>query len=356
MIKKLIITLIFVSSLFGATPFEDAYEVYKAEDFKKSLEMFRKLVERDTDYDAAYILGFMYENGEGCEVDIKKSQEYYKLSSRGYYWQIKHDPSRDIKKEQKKLYESLEKSDNERTQATIRQYTQSLYNIKAHGANYFLPISYRANGTYPDTYGHKALHVETEFQLSIKYDYAANLLGLNEIYSIGYTQLSFWQLYADSAFFRETNYNPEAFITVPLQTEYLKAIRVAFAHQSNGRGGEEERSWNYIRASFYFQTAFFFTELRLWKDVLSLEYNPELMHYLGYGEIEFVLPYKEHILKLRSRNTFSDKRATEVNYSYPLFGSKDVFLYVKAFSGYGESLVDYDKSVDKFGFGFSISR
>ena len=355
--KNLLITLMLVSTLFGATPFEDAYTVYKAGDFDTSLELFTDLVEDDNDYDAAYILGYMYEHGEGCKVDIKKSQEYYKFSSRGYYWERKPDPSRDFKKEHNKIYNTIKKSDNEETQDTVRQYTESLYNIKAHGANYFLPLSYRYNGTYPDTNGHKALDAETEFQLSIKYDYAANLVGLNEIYSIGYTQLSFWQLYADSAYFRETNYNPEAFITVPTPiVDYLKAVRVAFAHQSNGRGGVEERSWNYVATSFYFQTAFFFTELKLWHNVFSLDYNPDLMDYLGYGEIQFILPYKKHILKLKSRNTFSKHRATEVNYSYPLFGSKDLFLYMKAFTGYGESLIDYDNKVHKLGIGFSISR
>jgi len=354
--KKLIITLMFVSSLFGATSFEEAYKIYKTDNFKKSLTMFTKLVDEDKDYDAAYILGYMYEHGEGCEVDIKKSQEYYKFSSHGYYWQIKPDPSRDIKKEYNRLYSSLEKSDDEITQETIRQYTQSLYSIKAHGANYFLPISYRYNGNYPQTNGHDALEAETEFQLSIKYDYAANIFGLNEIYSVAYTQVSFWQLYADSAYFRETNYNPEAFVTLPVHTEYLKALRVEFAHQSNGRGGAEERSWNYISGSFYFQTGFFFTGIKLWQNVFSLDYNSDLMDYLGHGEIEFILPYKQHMLKLKSRNTFSDKRATEVNYSYPFFGSKDLFLYIKAFSGYGESLIDYDNKVNKLGIGFSISR
>lgn len=355
--KKLLIILTLVSSLFSATAFEDAYEVYKADEFESALKMFTKLVEEEKDYDAAYILGYMYEHGEGCDRDIQKSQKYYKLSSHGYYWQSKPDPDRDFKKEHKKLYNTLQKSKNEETQATIRQYTQSLYSIKAHGTNYFLPISHRFNGTYPDTYGHNSFETETEFQLSIKYDYAANLLALGEIYSIGYTQLSFWQLYVESAYFRETNYNPEAFVTVPTSiVDYLKAVRIGFAHQSNGRGGVEERSWNYIASSFYFQTGFLFTELKLFKHVFSLKYNPDLIEYLGYGEVEFIVPFKKHIMKLKSRNTFSRYRATEFNYSYPLFSSKDLFLYVKAFSGYGESLVDYNNRVDKVGIGFSISR
>jgi len=40
-----------------------------------------QLVEEETNYDAAYILGYMYENGEGVTKNLKKFQEYYKFSS-----------------------------------------------------------------------------------------------------------------------------------------------------------------------------------------------------------------------------------------------------------------------------------
>ena len=357
MLKVIFLIVLLTLGVTASTEFEEAYSIYKNDDFQTSLIMFKKLAIEESDYDAAYILGYMYEHGEGCRVDIDESQKWYKLSSHGYYWQNKPDPSRDIKKEHKKIYNLIEQPKDKETQATIMQYSQSMYSIKAHGANYFLPISYRTNGEYPLTNGHKALEIETEFQLSIKYDYGANLFGLNEIYSIGYTQHSFWQLYTESAYFRETNYNPEAFVTLPVvNIEYLKAIRVSFEHQSNGRGAKEERSWNYLSSSFYFQTGFLFTEIKLWKNVFSLKYNPDLMNYLGYGHIRFILPYKKHIVKLLLRNSLSDKRAIALDYSYPLFGSKDLFLYLKAFSGHGESLIDYDNRVEKIGIGFSISR
>jgi len=221
-------------------------------------------------------------------------------------------------------------------------------------------VSYRIDGKYPPTYGHSAKTAETEFQFSIKYDFYANLFGLSEVYSIGYTQKSFWQLYASSAFFRETNYNPEIFLTIPIahvkRFDYFKAIRLNFEHQSNGRGGAEERSWNFVMATFFLQTGFFFTELRAWKDVGELKYNLDLMEYLGYGEVRLIFPYKKHILKFISRNSFSDKRATEFNYSYPVTRDNDLFLYVKGFTGYGESLIDYNHQVNKIGIGFSISR
>ena len=364
-IKQLLLVSLFVSTVLASTAYEEAYKIYKKNEFEKSLTMFSRLVEEDNDYDAAYILGYMYEHGEGCEIDIKKSQEYYKLSSRGYYFQIKANPTRDTNKEQRKLYKTIEQAEDKETQATIKQYAQSLYNIKAHNANYFLPISARIdNGEYAKTgsgdTAHSAKQVETEFQVSIKYDITANLFGLNEIYTVAYTQLSFWQLYEESAYFRETNYNPEAFVTFPISEvdnlDFLKALRVGFAHQSNGRGGIEERSWNYLSATTYIQYESFFTEFKLWLPVGSLEYNEDLMEYMGYGHLRFILPYKKHIAKLLLRSNFSGENAIEINYSYPVFGRDDLFLYVKGFSGYGESLIDYDKHVDKIGFGFSISR
>lgn len=346
--------------LFSSTEFEKAYSVYKSGDFNSSFKIFKTLAEDEKDLDAAYILAYMYEYGEGCEVDKTKAATWYKISSKGYYYRGKDDSSRDIDKEQLKLYKTLEKPQDKETDNTIRQYTQSLYNIKAHDANYFLPISYRFDGKYASTNGHEAKDVETEFQLSIKYDFAANIFSFNEIYTVAYTQLSFWQLYEESAYFRETNYNPEFFITIPLSgledTKFVKALRFSFAHQSNGRGGAEERSWNYLSVSTYMQYKQLFAELKLWLPVGSLEYNEDLMDFMGYGHIRFILPYKKHIAKLLLRSTFRGKHAAELNYSYPAFGRKDLFFYVKGFSGYGESLIDYNNHVNKIGVGFSISR
>ncbi len=359
--KYLLFILLFVITLYANTEFEGAYELYKENDFKTALPLFEKLALEENDYDAAYILGYMYEHGEGCEKDLEISQKWYKKASKGYYYQSKPDPSRDIDKETRKLFSSIQKPLDAQTQATIKQYAESLYSIKAYHANYFLPASYRFEGEYPPTYEHDSKNLEMEFQFSIRYDFYANLLGLSEVYTFAYTQKSFWQLYAPSAFFRETNYNPAMFVTIPVghihKFDYLKAVRFSFEHQSNGRGGEQERSWNSIIGTFYVQTGFLFTELKIWTDSLdSLKYNKDLMQYLGYGQVQFILPYKEHLIKLLFRNSFSKYRATEINYSYPVTNDKNLFLYIKGFSGYGESLIDYNHKINKIGIGFSISR
>ena len=359
--KKLLISLLFFSSVYGATDFYDAYVYYKSGEYKQALLMFKKLANQNSDNDAAYILGYMYEHGEGVEVDEKEAAKWYKLSSRGYYFDEKKNTSREILKEKKKLYKSISKGFDSETLKTIEQYSQSIYSFKAYGTNYFIPVSYRVDGNrYANTYGHNAQVVETEFQFSVCYDYCANILGLNEVYSLAYTQHSFWQLYETSAYFRETNYNPEAFVSIPVgyirNFDFFKMIRLSFAHQSNGRGGAEERSWNYVEASLYFQFGPTFVNLKLWKNVGDLKYNEDLMEYLGYGSLTLLVPYKKNLFKLTGRNPFNHKGSIEGSYTYPLTDENNLFFYLKAFHGFDESLISYDERVTKVGIGFSISR
>ena len=359
--KKLLTSLLLFSSLYSATDFDDAYVYYKAGEFQKALPLFKNLANKNRDNDAAYILGYMYEHGEGVDIDKVEATRWYKLSSHGYYFDDKKNASRETVKETKKLYKSIDKDLDEETLKTIEQYSQSIYSLKAYETNYFIPVSYRADDArYGDTNGHNAQAVETEFQISVRYDYGANILGLNEVYSLAYTQHSFWQLYETSAYFRETNYNPAAFVTIPVgytrNFDFFKMIRFSFAHQSNGRGGYEERSWNYVEASLYFQFGPTFVNLKLWKDVGNLSYNDDLMEYMGYGSLTLLLPYKKNLFKLTGRNPFNHKGAIEGSYTYPLTDEDNLFLYLKAFHGFGESLISYDERVTKIGIGFSISR
>jgi phospholipase A1/A2 len=259
------------------------------------------------------------------------------------------------------LYKNLNNVDNNETSDTIKQMILSTYNIGAFRANYFLPVSYGMGRNYTDGDIHEPKKTEIEFQLSLRYDFATNLLGLHGVYSAAYTQHSFWQAYAKSAYFRESNYNPELFVTFPMfwhkHNNTIKAFRIELAHQSNGRGGEYERSWNYVSGSVFLQYHNLFTQVKTWvrlKD--TREYNPDLLDYLGYGDINFTLPYNKNLLELMVRSNFHSHGAIRLSYSYPLAYTNGLFLYIKGFSGYGESLIDYNHYVNSVAIGFSLSR
>ncbi|MDQ7042189.1 MAG: phospholipase A [Sulfurimonas sp.] len=287
-----------------------------------------------------------------------------------YKDEIRKAVSGEVEENKDVLFHNLNAIEDLETKKTIYQYTHSVFNIKAHHTNYILPLSVRINADYDDpTKDRDTYRTEVEFQFSVKYDFAPNLLGLGELYSVAYTQHSFWQYYVGDAFFRASDYNPEFYITFPLKTKYLKAVRVSFAHMSNGLGQPHERAWNYATLNSYFQYKIIFTELSLWARFPdNYDYNPALIDTMGHGHIKFRVPYKKHFFSTLFRNNFKGKGTVEASYSYPLFG-ESLFLYVKGFMGYGETMSSYagnsdqagftpqyDDYVEKIAIGFSLSR
>lgn len=284
--------------------------------------------------------------------------------------EIYYGVSAEIDKNNNKFFNTLNEIEDQETKKTIYQYSHSIFNIKAHHANYVLPISSRINGNYDNaTKSRDTYKTEVEFQVSVKYDFAPNLLGFGELYTVAYTQHSFWQYYVGDAYFRTSDYNPEFYITVPLKTKYVKAVRLAFAHTSNGLGVPHERAWNYATAYSYFQYESIFLELALWARFPdNYDYNPGLIDTMGNGHVKVLLPYKKHFLTTLFRNNFKGKGAVDLRYSYPLFG-ESLLLYIKGFVGHGESMSSYagnpdyvgqtsqnDDYVEKIAFGFSLSR
>jgi phospholipase A1 len=216
---------------------------------------------------------------------------------------------------------------------------------------------------------------EAEFQISLKKPLFFNLLGLNESIVAAYTQKVWWQIYSPSAPFRETNYAPEIFISIP-SSKYIdgvsghKGIRLGFIHESNGRAGLESRSWNRLYLDNMWQSGNLFTRLRVWHrisdgdEATTVDFigddNPDIHNFMGYGDLTLTYLYKKHKINLLVRNNLrlssKNKGSLTLDWSMPTPFSKNSFYYVKIFSGYGESLIDYNRHVNKISFGFSFSR
>jgi len=273
-------------------------------------------------------------------------------------------PLDEIQKIKKEMVASLNDI-NGTSKKTISTIINGDFNLHAYRENYFLPVSYLYGSSFRENGMHKTQNLETEFQVSVRYDFSSNLLGLGEIYGFGYTQRSWWQLYESSAFFRESNYQPELFVKIPtyktfLKNSSIKGFKLSAIHQSNGRGGEYERSWNRLSLSTVVQYKNIISELEMWYRVPDkLDYNPALIDYFGYGQLNLMIPYQEHLVKLKFRaNPAYNNGSTEFTYTRPLPArdENDLFFYFKFFNGYGESLIDYDKHINKISIGVAISR
>ena len=202
---------------------------------------------------------------------------------------------------------------------------------------------------------------ESQFSLSFQKPVFYDILGLNESLNFAYSQTSWWQTAQGSTPFRETNYRPEIFIQAPVNFEtlpQLESLKIGLLHESNGQGGELSRSWNRLYASGEFKLGELAITPRFWTIVGDRSDNRDIARYMGYGDLRFKLKFKEQILTALIRNNLrsggENKGAYELGWMFPL--GSGIYGYAKIFSGYGESLIDYDRKLDKFSLGISILR
>ena len=265
----------------------------------------------------------------------------------------------------------VEDIDNKATKSSMEKWLDGNFGLQPHNVNYILPFGYRENpytSTLPIIYNNK----EAELQVSLKLMLLKDIFGLNEKYYVAYTQQAFWQLYIDSSPFRESLYNPEAFVDFPLQDADsilgLRSLTFGYAHESNGQPNTSgivlntsdvldnlSRSINFLYIKLRMQHEALVTDLIFMEPISDLSDNPDIMDYRGRVSVKLTYFKYKNMFTLMARGNISTlKGAVEGTYSYPLI--KDTNLYIKVFSGYGESLIDYNHNFTKYSIGFSFSR
>lgn len=302
------------------------------------------------------------------EEQIKKAELFEKNHEleKALYWYKQASTNKDDENSRyKENYNSIfDQLDDIESKKSVFQILGSDFGLYPYKKNYVLPYSkdFKAKDNRKEE--------ETIFQISVKIPLTYNLLSFNEQISIGYTQKSWWQTFADSKPFRETNHNPEVFMMVPInKIKNLKALKFSIFHESNGRSIVNSRSWNGLEIGGFFQVGHFFSTLGLTHrfdekgsnpDNPNDDDNPSLMKYRGHVNFELNYLYKRHIFS--SKFLLSEKKdygSQSYEWSFPLsslFTSNKVYGMITYFNGYSESLIDYDKKVRRVAFGIQLSR
>jgi len=233
------------------------------------------------------------------------------------------------------------------------------------GQNYLLPAHYtyeklKTVGAPP---GDGSRHLEVKFQLHLQAALWRTIGDTPISWYVSYRQTSFWQAYVKSAFFRETNYEPSMYFDYQWDNRpfSLHNVRIGAVHQSNGRGGSAERSWNraFIQLKFG-KPHTWFAQWRLWARIDGLlgarDYNDDITRYLGYGKLRVGYRHQQHVFTVMLRNQLESgfkRGATQLTWSFLVY--KRIRGYVGAFLGYGQSLIDYNHRTHSLGVGISFS-
>ena len=244
------------------------------------------------------------------------------------------------------------------------------YGIDVYRPNYLLLASYSSRKNNEpflslfdavDNPDAEMQSTEAEFQISFK----ARLWATeNRRFGIwgAYTQQSQWQVYNSdlSRPFRETNYMPELMASfrpgLSFRGMHWRLFNFGYAHQSNGRSDPVSRSWDRLIAEFGVEWENLALLVRPWLVIDDGgDDNPNITDYYGHGDITAIYKLGEHSFSLMARgNIDTEKGAARFSWtSPPLIGP--LRGYVQAFTGYGESMIDYDWKQNVIGAGFTLN-
>lgn len=224
-------------------------------------------------------------------------------------------------------------------------------------------------GVFKDTYFttgiplHGSINKKTadaHFQFSIRQRLTKSRLPFNTYLMLNYTQKSFWDIYAKSSPFKDNNYNIG--VGVGKVIIHNGAVRggafLQVEHESNGRDGDESRSWNMIslagRYNYNVQLVFGF---KVWIPFVDGEQNEDLLDYRGLGTV--TANYLSKNKRWWLTTEFTPRKGwgnlnSLVTVSYKLHPKHNQFLYLRFYDGMGESLLDYNRYEINLRVGFCI--
>ena len=230
--------------------------------------------------------------------------------------------------------------------------------LSHHKEMFVVPLSWSRN--------YEGDRSEVVFQLSAKYRIRRTRFYL------AYSQISFWQAYdrSNSSPFRDTNYNPEVFYRSAERRLFggRFGVDAVLEHESNGRLVGESRSWNLISAAPFWRSdrwlVYLKARYRIPEDPKETpdsalgDDNPDITHYLGYSDVHVIRDFgRGRQLRLTLRGFLGRGRGlVRLAYSAPITADDDSWVCLRVSSGYGESLMDYNRANTRVGLGIMFSR
>jgi len=226
-----------------------------------------------------------------------------------------------------------------------------------------------AFGVYKDTYFTTGIPLnesinrntaDVMFQISIRQRLTKSRLPFNTFLFLTYTQKSFWDIYADSAPFRDNNYNPAIGLGKYIihNNKFKGTVFLQIEHESNGKDGDDSRSWNMISLSTkYFYNPQLVFGAKVWIPIVDGENNKDLVDYRGIGYLTADYKTKGQrwwfSAELNPRKGLGNIN-TIITAGFKVSKNSNQYLFARFFNGKGESLIDYNKYDLNVRFGFCI--
>ena len=220
---------------------------------------------------------------------------------------------------------------------------------------------------------------EMRIQLSVRTKIAQGLLteggakGLDSLW-FGYSQQSYWQLFNRelSRPFRSTDHEPELTYIYPTDAALpggwrLRYSGISAVHQSNGQSLPLSRSWNRVVLMAGMERgARFSLQARAWARLPERNVdddNPNISDLIGRAELTGTwFASDRHTLGLTVRHSLRSaaRGSVRLEWLYRPLGTQpnglasELRIHTQLFSGYGDSLLDYNRRRTVLSVGLSL--
>ncbi len=191
---------------------------------------------------------------------------------------------------------------------------------------------------------------DVKFQISLAIRLTNATLPWNTFLFLMYTQKTFWNVFERSMPMRDLNFNPGIGLSKPFfnKGRYLGKMTLLLEHESNGRDGEESRSWNRISLSgSTMVTEWLMVHSKFWIPIVDGENNRDILDYTGLFQTGFVLNSRDK--KFSGGITLIKRRGWNLNFNtiaefaWRVHEKTNLNLFAQYYNGFGESLLDYNQ-------------
>lgn len=191
---------------------------------------------------------------------------------------------------------------------------------------------------------------DVKFQISISQRLTNSTLPGHSYLYLFYTQKSMWNVFQESLPFHDLNFNPGIGWSklVFIKGRLIGKATMMIEHESNGRDGEESRSWNKISLSgAAFIDPNLMVHAKYWIPIVDGGNNKDILRYSGIYQagIQGITPNKRWVFDFTfvKRKGWNLNGNTIINIGYRLFPKANQFLMLHYYNGYGECLLDYNQ-------------
>ena len=209
--------------------------------------------------------------------------------------------------------------------------------------NYFtagIPIGQKISSTNSDV----------KFQVSISQRLTKSTLPFNTYLFLAYSQKCFWNVFQESLPMRDLNFNPGIGLSKLLivKGKIIGKLTLMIEHESNGRDGDDSRSWNRISyGGNVFLTPNLMIHANAWIPIVDGKNNKDLLDYAGLFQSGMQVTSNDKrwgfAITMVKRKGWRLSYNTIIEANYRLFKNENQYFFIQYYNGYAEGLLDYNK-------------